>query len=178
MTKTIYIVDTDKWTCTCSVGITGFPSGEPCKHQHAVANKYTLNSPPFFSARGRYLHAVIALREERAGTQAFYANLQEDNIAVEDSASASADSTAINELHTPASNSDSDDSAADNLDCLINILREKDNSEKDNLVQTVSQLCYSFVEDVCKRTKQMDTQYLLGLQKFLLFIWTLSQALN
>ena len=53
-------------------------------------------------------------------------------------------------------------------DCLINILREKDNtvSEKDNLVQTVSQLCYSFVEDVCKRTKQMDTQYLLGLQKF------------
>ena len=101
------------------------------------------------------MHAVIALGEERAGTQAFYANLQEDNIAVEDSASVSADSTAINELHTPASNSD--DSAADNLDCLINILREKDNSEKDNLVQTVSQLCYSFVEDVCKRTKQMET---------------------
>ena len=127
MTKTIYIVDTDKWTCTCSVGITGFPSSEPCKHQHAVASKYTLNSPnliPFFNARGRYLHAVIALGEERAGTQAFYANLQEDNIAVEDSASASADSTAINELHTPASNSDSDDSAADNLDCLINILQE------------------------------------------------------
>ena len=94
-----YTVDTDKWTCTCSVGITGFPSGEPCKHQHAVANKYTLNSPnliPFFNARGRYLHAVIALGEERAGTQAFYANLQEDNIAVEDSASVSADSTAIN----------------------------------------------------------------------------------
>ena len=76
-----------------------------------------------------------------------------------------------NELHTPASNSDSDDSAADNLDCLINILREKDNSEKDNLVQTVSQLCYSFVEDVCKRTKQMDTQYLLGLQKFFYYLF-------
>ena len=92
---------------------------------------------------------MIALGEERAGTPAVYANLQEDNIAVEDSANMSADSTEINELHTPACNSDSDGSAADNLDCLINIL-----SEKDNLVETVSQLCYSFVEDVCKHTKQ------------------------
>ena len=116
------------------------------------------------------MHAVIALGEERAGTQAFYANLQEDNIAVEDSASVSADSTAINELHTPASNSDSDDSAADNLDCLINILREKDNSEKDNLVQTVSQLCYSFVEDVCKRTKQMDTIF-TGVTTFFYYLF-------
>ncbi len=33
-----YIIDTENWTCTCSVGITGFPTGEPCKHQHAVAN--------------------------------------------------------------------------------------------------------------------------------------------
>ena len=40
-----YIVDTEKWTCTCSVGITGFPRGEPCRHQHAVANKYKMNSP-------------------------------------------------------------------------------------------------------------------------------------
>ena len=121
---------------------------------------------------GRYLHAAIALGEERAGTQSFYANLQEDNIAVENSASASADSTAINELHTPASNSDSDDSAAHNLDCLINILHGKDNSEKDNLVQTVSQLCYSLVEDVCKRTKEMDTNIYWGYKSFLLFIWT------
>ena len=35
-----YVIDSNKWTCTCSVGITDFPSGEPCKHQHAVANKY------------------------------------------------------------------------------------------------------------------------------------------
>ena len=36
--------------------ITGFPSGEPCKHQHAVANKYKLNSPnliPCFNAMGK-----------------------------------------------------------------------------------------------------------------------------
>ncbi len=34
-----YEVDTQKWTCTCTVSRTGYPSGEPCKHQHAVANK-------------------------------------------------------------------------------------------------------------------------------------------
>ena len=33
-----YEVDTERWTCTCSVGRTGQPSGEPGKHQHAVAN--------------------------------------------------------------------------------------------------------------------------------------------
>ena len=26
-----YELDSNKWTCTCSVGITGFPSGEPCR---------------------------------------------------------------------------------------------------------------------------------------------------
>ena len=61
------------------------PSDEPCKHQHAVANKYKLNSPnliPLFNARGRYLHAVIALGEARAGSEAFYANLLEKDVAM------------------------------------------------------------------------------------------------
>ena len=40
-----YEVDTERWTCTCSVGRTGQPSGEPCKHQHAVANKCNLTAP-------------------------------------------------------------------------------------------------------------------------------------
>ena len=31
-----YDIDSNKWTWTCSVGITGFPSGEPCKHQHLI----------------------------------------------------------------------------------------------------------------------------------------------
>ena len=114
-----YIVGTHKCTCTCSVGITGFPSREPCKRQHAVANIYTLNSPiliPCFNVKGRYLHAVIALGEERAGSQTFYAN-QQDGIAVEDSVSMSADNTTI-ELQTFGGNSDSDDSATDNFRLL------------------------------------------------------------
>lgn len=62
-----YTVDAIKWTCTCSVGRTGHPSGEPCKHQHAVANKYKIHAPnllPYFNSKGRYLHAVIAVGED------------------------------------------------------------------------------------------------------------------
>ena len=31
-----YEVDTQNWTCTCTVRRTGYPTDEPCKHQHAV----------------------------------------------------------------------------------------------------------------------------------------------
>ena len=58
-----YEVDTNKWTCTCSVGRTGYPSGEPCKHQHAVAKHYHLQAPtliPYFNCEGRYKHAVLS----------------------------------------------------------------------------------------------------------------------
>lgn len=54
----MYEIDTKNWTCTCSIGRTGYPSGEPCKHQHAVANKFGLTAPnliPFFNSDGRYL---------------------------------------------------------------------------------------------------------------------------
>ena len=40
-----YEMDTESWSCTCSVGRTGQPSGEPCKHQHAAVNKYNLTAP-------------------------------------------------------------------------------------------------------------------------------------
>ena len=65
-----YEVDTERWTCTCSVGRTGQPSGEPCKHQHAVASKHNLTAPnlvPYFNGDGRYLHAIVALGVEKAG---------------------------------------------------------------------------------------------------------------
>ena len=41
----VYEIDTLNWTCTCSIRRTGYPSGEPCKHQHSVANKYKLTAP-------------------------------------------------------------------------------------------------------------------------------------
>ena len=102
---------------------------------------------------------MIALGEARAGSEAFYANLLEKYVAVEDLACVS-NSDESSEI-TPGTNTDSDDTAADNLDYLIDLL-----SEHDDLMKEVSELCYSFVEDVSKRTKQIDIQYLLGLKKF------------
>ena len=67
-------MDTQKWTCTCTVGRTGYPSGEPCKHQHAVANKFKLIAPnllPYFNGEGLYLHGLIALGQDRVGDKSF-----------------------------------------------------------------------------------------------------------
>ena len=72
-----YEVDTSKWTCTWTVSRTGYPSGEPCKHQHSVARKYHLIAPnllPCFNGEGQYLHA---LGQERAGDKTFYVGMKE-----------------------------------------------------------------------------------------------------
>ena len=44
-----YEVDTSRWHCTCSIAWTGKPTGEPCKHQAAVAKKYNLSSINYIS---------------------------------------------------------------------------------------------------------------------------------
>ena len=46
-----YEVDTKKWTCTCTVGRTGYPSGEPCKHQYSVAHKLNFTVRKEFEKR-------------------------------------------------------------------------------------------------------------------------------
>ena len=73
-------MDTQKWTCTCTVGRTGYPSGEPCKHQHSVVKKYNLTAPnvlSYFNGEGRYLYALLALGQEREGDKSFYAGMKE-----------------------------------------------------------------------------------------------------
>ena len=75
-----YEVDTQKWTCTCTVGRTGYPSGEPCKHQHAVANKLNVTAPnllPYFNVDEYYLHALIDVGPLRVGHKNFYAGMKE-----------------------------------------------------------------------------------------------------
>ena len=75
-----YEVNTKNWTCTCSIGRTGYPSGEPCKHQHSVAIKYTLTAPnllPYFNGEGRCLRALIALGHDNVGHRSFYAGMTE-----------------------------------------------------------------------------------------------------
>ncbi len=57
----VYEINTTVWTCTCSISLTGYPSGEPCKHQHAVANKFNLVAPNLIP------YALVALGLEQVG---------------------------------------------------------------------------------------------------------------
>ena len=78
-----YDVDTNKWTCACSVGRTVYPSGEPCKHQHAVAKHYHLQAPtliPYFNCEGRYKHAVLALGSDEAGDKQYYVSIRDNEL--------------------------------------------------------------------------------------------------
>ena len=78
-----YEVDTNKWTCTCSVGRTGYPSGEPCKHQHAVAKHYHLQAPTliqYFNCEGRYKHAVLVLGSDEAGDKHYCVSIRDNEV--------------------------------------------------------------------------------------------------
>ena len=117
--STEYEVDTERWTCTCSVGRTGQPSGEPCKHQHAVANKYNLTAPtlvPYFNGDGRYLHAIVALGTEKAGDRSFYCGITE-----EIQCTSNKDNT--KEQETMDNDEDMDcNSGAENLDLMVRLM--------------------------------------------------------
>ena len=156
-----YEVDTQKWTCTCIVGRTGYPSGEPCKHQHAVAKKFNLTAPnllPYFNGEGRYLHALIALGQDRVGDKSFYAGMKEMM-----QGSTTIDST---EMQDDANRGEQisdvlDDEGAQNLDMMLSVMEEKD-----KLKQDVLTLGNAFIEDFQERITQVDTQYLTGLKNF------------
>ena len=157
-----YEVNTEKWTCTCTVGRTGYPSGEPCKHQHSVANKYNLTAPtllPYFNGEGRYLHAVIALGYAKAGDKSFYAGMTEEILP------------SIPQGHIPQETNDATmdidsghgntDDGEENLDLMLSMLEEHN-----NLQHEVIALGNTFIEDVQERIKQVDIHYLSGLKKF------------
>ena len=62
--------------------LTGKPTGEPCKHQAAVARKYNLSSInyiPYFSSKGRYVYAVLAVGVEKAGDRSLHVSLNDGN---------------------------------------------------------------------------------------------------
>ena len=173
-----YEVDTQKWTCTCTVGRTGYPSGEPCKHQHSVAKKYSLTAPnvlPYFNGEGRYLYALLALGQERVRDKSFYAGMKETIPLSNSSGSTPKDSTESQPpqghigmdsvTYKEGEDQDMDfkdhDEGAENLDIMISIIEEQEKLKKEVLA-----LGSAFVEDVQERMKTMDTQYLTGLRRF------------
>ena len=151
-------VDTDKWTCTCSVGRTGYPSGEPCKHQHAVAKHYHMQAPtlvPYFNSEGRYKHAVIALGSDEAGGKHYYESIIDKDINKGEDIMV----TSTNEVSEESV--ECRDSGQENLDTMLELIHEHD-AMKDEIKQLSSQ----FVSDVEQRIQQLDTQYLTGIKKF------------
>ena len=153
----VYEINTTVWTCTCSISLTGYPSGEPCKHQHAVANKFNLVAPnliPYFNGDGRFLYALVALGVEQVGDKSFYMGMNEefhrqseDNITHNDED----DNTTIVD----------DNSADENLSFALNFIDEGEALQED-----VGSLCRKFIEDVQSRMQDFDIQYLTGLKKF------------
>ena len=157
-----YEVDTSKWTCTCTVSRTGYPSGEPCKHQHSVAQKYNLIAPnllPYFNGEGRYLHALIALGQERAGDKTFYVGMKETMHLPILLAHTSVDMQ--DETCTMMDTETSDHcEGEENLEMMLSIMEEQEKLKVD-----IVTLGNAFVEDVQQRMAQMDMQYLTGLKK-------------
>ena len=51
-----YEVDTSRWRCTCTIAWIGKPTGEPCKHQAAVAKKYNLSSINYIPVQREDMH--------------------------------------------------------------------------------------------------------------------------
>ncbi len=147
-----YEVDTTKWTCTCTVSRTGYPSGEPCKHQHSVAQKFNLTAPnllPYFNGEGRYLHALIALGWDRVGDKSFYGGLKE--ITQSTTLSASVDSNETQDdtctmMDGETNNSADHDEGGGNLDMMLSILEEQEKLNSD-----VVTLGNAFIEDVQER---------------------------
>lgn len=149
-----YEVDTQNWTCSCTAGRTGYPSGEPCKHQHAVAKKHNLTAPnliPYFNAEGRYLHALVAVGVDKAGDKAFYFGMTESDKATHKKSL---------ERHTEHK-VDQSCTGEDYLEVAVNTLQEHE-----SLKIEVTELGNHFITDVEERMEQLDIQYLNGLKKF------------
>ena len=155
------------------VSRTGYPSGEPCKHQHALANKLNVTAPnllPYFNADGRYLHALIAIGRHRVGDKRSCASMKETappNVQAPACNSVEMTDDTINDTMDTdtagdqTTNTTNYDEGKQNLDLILNVM-----DEQDKLKQDVLTLGNVFIEDIQDRMGQMNIQYLTGLKKF------------
>ena len=152
-----YEVDSSRWHCTCTIAWTGKPTGEPCKHQAAVAKKCNLSSINYIP-KGRYSYAVLAVGVENAGDKSFYGSLNDGNLSNDFSIGYE------EKMDTHEDVDSYHDEGAANLDTMVGLLEENDKIKQ--LKDRVIQLQNDFISDVDSRIEQMDTQYLKGLCKF------------
>ena len=170
-----YTVNTNSGHCTCTVGFTGSPTGELCKHQAAVAKKYNLDLPnmiPYFSTEGRYLYAILALGKKNAGDQSFYVDILgktklKAHVNADDTKSDSTSCDVITE-NDALCNINDETIAIDNIDLVSQESTvSQESSTCSNLQMHVTDLMTDFVKDASSRILSNDIQYLTGLQKFL-----------
>ena len=127
------------------------------------------NLLPYFNGEGRYLHALIALGQDRVGDKSFYVGMKEVTQSPTLSASISVDSNEMQEdtctmMDIETNNStEAYDEGEQNLDMMLSrsIMEEQEKLKLD-----VVTLGNAFIEDVQERMAQMDTQYLTGSKKF------------
>ena len=123
------------------------------------------NLLPYFNGEGRYLHALIALGQERVGDMSFYVGMKDitRTPTLSDSASIFVDSNEMqDDMMDIGTNSSTDhDEGEQNLDMMLSIMEEQEKLKLD-----VITLGNAFIEDVQERITQMDTPYLTGLKQF------------
>ena len=123
-----------RWHCTCTIAWTGKPTGEPCKHQAAVAKKYNLSSMnyiPYFSSEGRYAYAVLAVGVENAGDKSFYGSLNDRKLSNDFSGGCE------EKMGSHEDENSHHDEGAANLDIMVGLLEENDEIKqlKDRVIQ-------------------------------------------
>ena len=157
-----YVVNVDNGMCTCTLGWNGQPTGEPYRHQAAVARKYKINGLnviPTFNADGRFLFAQIAAGKT-AGPLSFYSGLHDGE---PDVGTNTHNSTSNNDEQSTIELSQTHyDEGAANLDLLTD---EIDRMEK--VIDQASTLHDRFSTDVKSRLHTRDTNYALGITKFI-----------
>ena len=169
-----YTVNTSSGHCTCTIGFTGSPTGELCKHQAAVAKKYNLRLPnmvPYFSTEGRHSYAILALGIKNAGDQSFYVDIlgktkvqvsaDENDTKTDDIICTSSDIIIENDTSTIGN----DEILAVDSDASADLVSEESSDTK--LQMHVTDLMTDFVKDTSACILSKDIQYLTGLQKFL-----------
>ena len=123
-------------------------------------NLIALNLLPYFNGEGRYLHALIALGQERAGDKTFYVGMKETMHLPILPAHTSVDMQ--DETCTMMDTETSDHcEGEENLEMMLSIMEEQEKLKVD-----IVTLGNAFMEDVQQRMAQMDMQYLTGLNKF------------
>ena len=160
-----YCVDMDIGTCSCSLG----NDGSACGHQAAVAKHFgicSVNLPPFHSKEMRQTFAELAMGKEHTMSTEFYMNLRTCETAQF--------KTSVTEAHTPTPpigvQCSQDNMSADENDSMINDIKCYNKDEPNPLEKQLVGFQVSLdeiVNDMVKRVKEGDHNYISGLTKFI-----------